>query len=151
MNLKISIFFLFICSFGFSQELPKSISIHFTQYLEIHTLSELPLDSALLYSEERTEETTNCIYVLDFELDECRVYFEDSLVGKAPILDIQNFSTPGKRSTSEWDFICKLGDAADDTEVRVSIEDQRFLYYYGWNHGPRVISKPLSSEIIASY
>jgi hypothetical protein len=50
----------------------------------------------------------------------------------------------------DWIFT-RTGDAADDTEVRVSIEDQRFLYYYGWKNGPRVIIKPLSSEITTNY
>lgn len=151
MNLKLSIVFLTVFSFGFSQELPKSISIHFTQYLEIHSLSEVSVDSALLYSEDRTEETTNCRYVLDFEMDECRVYLKDSLVGKAPIIDIQNLSAHRKPSSGEWDFICKLGDSADDTEIRLNLEEQRFLYFYGENNGPRVITKPLSSEITVHY
>ncbi|NBO61869.1 MAG: hypothetical protein EBU82_13055 [Flavobacteriia bacterium] len=151
MNLKLSIVFLTVFSIGFSQELPKSISIHITQFLEIHSLSEVSVDSALLYSEDRTEETTNCIYVLDFELDECRVYFKDSLVGKAPIIDIQNLSAHTKPSSSEWDFICKLEDSADDTEILVNIEEQRFLYFYGENNGLRVITKPLSSEITVHY
>lgn len=151
MNLKLSIVFLTVFSIGFSQELPKSISIHFTQYLEIHSLSEVSVDSALLYSEDRTEETTNCRYVLDFEMDECRVYLKDSLVGKAPIIDIQNLSAHTKPSSGEWDFICKLGDSADDTEIRLNIEEQRFLYFYGENNGPRVITKPLSSEITVHY
>lgn len=32
MNFKISILFLTVFSIGFSQELPKSISIHMTQF-----------------------------------------------------------------------------------------------------------------------
>ena len=65
---------------GFSQELPKAIRVHFTDFIEMHTDSQIPLDSAFNFPDVKSYETTDCTYLLDFQTNECSVYYEDSLV-----------------------------------------------------------------------
>ena len=130
MSIRISIISILLVSIGFSQELPKSIRVHFSNYTEMIAFSEIPLDSAFYFPDVQRVETTNCTYLLDFQTNECSVYYADSIVGKAPIVSVQQITPSYKTEFDTWEYIIKLEDAANDTEIRISIESNSFLYTY---------------------
>jgi hypothetical protein len=117
----------------------------------MHTDSQIPLDSAFYFPDVQSYETTDCTYLLDFQSNECSVYFEDSLVGKAPIISVQQVEPTYRTEFDVWEYIIKLDDVSIDTEIRISIESNSFLYSYGLddiNH--RIIQFPISTVITVS-
>jgi hypothetical protein len=151
MRISLIIVFMLLVSVGYSQELPKSIRVHFTNFIEMHTDSQIPLDSAFYFPDVQSYETTDCTYLLDFQSNECSVYFEDSLVGKAPIISVQQVEPTYRTEFDVWEYIIKLDDVSIDTEIRISIESNSFLYSYGLddiNH--RIIQFPISTVITVS-
>jgi hypothetical protein len=151
MSIRISIISILLVSIGFSQELPKSIRVHFSNYTEMIAFSEIPLDSAFYFPDVQSYETTDCTYLLDFQSNECSVYFEDSLVGKAPIISVQQVEPTYRTEFDVWEYIIKLDDVSIDTEIRISIESNSFLYSYGLDDiNDRIIQFPISTVITVS-
>jgi hypothetical protein len=133
-----------------AQNLPKSINVRFTKYIESHTFVRVPLDSALANPDEQTYETTDCEYVLDFENMECRVYSKGDIYGKAPIIAAKQLTPKYETEFDHWEYVVKLQDSATETEIRLDVESNMFMYtfvyveegFYG-----RIIQWPLSVEI----
>lgn len=151
MRIKLSIISVLVLSIGFSQELPKSIRVHFSNFIEMNTFSEIPLDSAFYFPDVQSNETTDCTYLLDFQTNECSVYYADSIVGKAPIVSVQRVTPTYKTEFDIWEYIIKLEDAANDTEIRISIESNSFLYTYELlDLYERVITFPTAPVITVS-
>lgn len=148
MRISLIIVFMLLVSVGFSQQLPKAIRVHFTNFIEMHTDSQIPLDSAFYFPDAQSYETTDCTYLLDFQSNECSVYFEDSLVGKAPIISVQQVEPTYRTEFDVWEYIIKLDDVSIDTEIRISIESNSFLYSYGLDDiNDRIIQFPISTVI----
>ena len=142
---------MMLVSVGYSQELPKAIRVHFTNFIEMHTDSKIPLDSALYFPDSRSFETTDCTYMLDFQSNECSVYYEDSLVGKAPIISVQQVQPTYRTEFDVWEYVIKLDDASIDTEIRISIESNGFLYTYKLaDINDRIITFPTQPLITVS-
>jgi len=145
---RLLIIAILLCNAVVAQNLPKSINVRFTKYLELHTYSSVPLDSALANPDERTYETTDCEYVLDFENMECRVYFKGDIYGKAPIIALKQLTPKYETEFDHWEYVVKLQDSATETEIR--IDTNTFLYtfvYVEEGFYERIIQWPLSVEI----
>lgn len=65
MRIKLSIISVLVLSIGFSQELPKSIRVHFSNFIESYKYSNVSLEEAFTNSDSMSYETTDCHYVLD--------------------------------------------------------------------------------------
>jgi hypothetical protein len=145
---RLLIIAILLCNAVIAQNLPKSINVRFTKYLELHTYSPIPLDSALANPDERTYETTDCEYVLDFENMECRVYSKGDIHGKAPIIAVKQLTPKYETEFDHWVYVVKLQDSATETEIR--IDTNTFLYtfvYVEEGFYERIIQWPLSVEI----
>ena len=145
---RLLIIAILLCNAVVAQNLPKSINVRFTKYLELHTYSPIPLDSALANPDERTYETTDCEYVLDFENMECRVYSKGDIHGKAPIIAVKQLTPKYETEFDHWVYVVKLQDSATETEIR--IDTNTFLYtfvYVEEGFYERIIQWPLSVEI----
>lgn len=127
---RLLIVFLLLCNATIAQDLPKSIDVYFTKYLESHTYSNVPLDSALANPDIRTYEETDCHYVMDFEHMEVRVYYANKLTGKATIISAQHVTPQYKTEFDGWEYFIKLQDGATETEIRIDIPTNSFLYTY---------------------
>jgi hypothetical protein len=89
--------------------------------------------------------------MLDFQSNECSVYYEDSLVGKAPIISVQQVEPTYRTEFDVWEYIIKLDDVSIDTEIRISIESNSFLYSYGLDDiNDRIIQFPQFPVITVS-
>jgi hypothetical protein len=148
---RLLIIAILLCNAVIAQNLPKSINVRFTKYLELHTYSPIPLDSALANPDERTYETTDCEYVLDFENMECRVYSKGDIHGKAPIIAVKQLTPKYETEFDHWEYVVKLQDSADVTEIWLDVERNIFMYtfVYDLEEGfyERVIQWPLGVEI----
>lgn len=145
---RLLIIAILLCNAVVAQNLPKSINVRFTKYTESHTHSPVPLDSALANPDERTYETTDCEYVLDFENMECRVYSKGDIYGKAPIIAAKQLTPKYETEFDHWVYVVKLQDSATETEIR--IDTNTFLYtfvYVEEGFYERIIQWPLSVEI----
>ena len=152
MRIKLSIISVLVLSIGFSQELPKSIRVHFSNFIESYKYSNVSLEEAFTNSDSMSYETTDCHYVLDFENMECRVYFKNEISGKAPIESVKQLTPQYKTEFDVWEYIIKLQDGADDTELLISIESNDFLYTYVYDLGgilyERVMTSPTQPKIM---
>jgi hypothetical protein len=119
-----------LCNVTFAQDLPKSIDVYFSNFIESQNYSRVPLDSALAKPDTMSYETTNAHYVMDFELMEVRVYFKNELAGKAAIISAQHVTPQYKTDFDVWEYFVKLQDGATETEIRISTESNAFLYTY---------------------
>ena len=145
---RLLIIAILLCNAVVAQNLPKSINVRFTKYIESHTYSPVPLDSALANPDEQTYETTDCEYVLDFENMECRVYSKGDIYGKAPIIAVKQLTPKYETEFDHWVYVVKLQDSATETEIR--IDTNTFLYtfvYVEEGFYERIIQWPLSVEI----
>jgi hypothetical protein len=145
---RLLIIAILLCNAVVAQNLPKSINVRFTKYIESHTYSPVPLDSALANPDERTYETTDCEYVLDFENMECRVYSKGDIYGKAPIIAVKQLTPKYETEFDHWVYVVKLQDSATETEIR--IDTNTFLYTFVYVEDgfyERIIQWPLSVEI----
>jgi hypothetical protein len=89
--------------------------------------------------------------MLDFQSNECSVYYEDSLVGKAPIISVQQVQPTYRTEFDVWEYVIKLDDASIDTEIRISIESNCFLYTYKLaDINDRIITFPTQPLITVS-
>ena len=143
--------FLLLCNATIAQDLPKSINVRFTKYIESHTFVWVPLDSAIHNPDEQTYETTDCEYVLDFENMECRVYSKGDIYGKAPIIAAKQLTPKYETEFDHWEYVVKLQDSATETEIRLDIESNMFMYTFVYDlegeFYERVIQWPLGVEI----
>jgi hypothetical protein len=145
---RLLIIAILLCNAVVAQNLPKSINVRFTKYIESHTYSPVPLDSALANPDEQTYETTDCEYVLDFENMECRVYSKGDIYGKAPIIAVKQLTPKYETEFDHWVYVVKLQDSATETEIR--IDTNTFLYTFVYVEDgfyERIIQWPLSVEI----
>ena len=145
---RLLIIAILLCNAVVAQNLPKSINVRFTKYIESHTYSPVPLDSALANPDEQTYETTDCEYVLDFENMECRVYSKGDIYGKAPIIAVKQLTPKYETEFDHWVYVVKLQDSATETENR--IDTNTFLYTFVYVEDgfyERIIQWPLSVEI----
>lgn len=149
---RLLIIAILLCNAVVAQKLPKSIDVYFPRYIESHKYSNVPLAEAFINSDSMSYETTDCHYVLDFENMECRVYFKNELTGKAPIESVKQIIPQYKTDFDVWEYIIKLQDGADDTEILISIESNTFLYTYVYNlegiFYERVMTLPTQPTII---
>ncbi len=149
---RLLIIAILLCNAVVSQNLPKSIDVYFPRYIESHKYSNVPLEQAFINSDTMSYETTDCHYVLDFENMECRVYFKNELTGKAPIESVKQVIPQYKTDFDVWEYIIKLQDGADDTEILISIESNTFLYTYVYDlegiFYERVMTSPTQPTII---
>jgi hypothetical protein len=148
---RLLIVFLLLCNAAIAQDLPKSIDVYFTKYLESHNYSNVPLDSALAKPDIQTYEETECHYVMDFEHMEVRVYYANKLTGKASIISAQHVAPQYKTEFDVWEYFVKLQDGATETEIRISPEINAFLYTYVYDldgYYERTITFPLQKSII---
>jgi len=141
-----------LCNIAFAQDLPKSIDVYFPRYIESHKYSNVSLEDAFTNSDTISYETADCHYVLDFENMECRVYFKNELTGKAPIDSVKQVIPQYKTDFDVWEYIIKLRDGANETEIRISTESNDFLYTYVYNlegiFYERVMTSPTQPTII---
>ena len=146
---RLLIIAILLCNAVVAQNLPKSINVRFTKYLELHTYSPVPLDSALANPDERTYETTDCEYVLDFENMQCRVYFKGEIYGKAPIIAVKQLTPKYETEFDHWVYVVKLQDSATETEIRIDTNTFLYTFVYVLEEGfyERVIQWPLGVEI----
>lgn len=146
---RLLIIAILLCNAVVAQNLPKSINVRFTKYLELHTYSPVPLDSALANPDERTYETTDCEYVLDFETMQCRVYFKGEIYGKAPIIAVKQLTPKYETEFDHWVYVVKLQDSATETEIRIDTNTFLYTFVYDLEEGfyERVIQWPLGVEI----
>ena len=146
---RLLIIAILLCNAVVAQNLPKSINVRFTKYLELHTYSPVPLDSALANPDERTYETTDCEYVLDFENMQCRVYFKGEIYGKAPIIAVKQLTPKYETEFDHWEYVVKLQDSATETEIRIDTNTFLYTFVYVLEEGfyERVIQWPLGVEI----
>ena len=142
---------ILLCNAIVAQNLPKSINVQFTKFIETHSFSKVPLDSAIYDPDLRTYEDTECEYILDFENMECRVYFKGNLHGQAPIIAIQQLTPEYETEFDHWEYVVKLQESADDTEIRLDIENNIFLYTFVYDSEDgfyeRIIQWPLDVKI----
>jgi len=142
---------ILLCNAVVAQNLPKSINVQFTKFIETHSFSKVPLDSAIYDPDLRTYEDTECEYILDFENMECRVYFKGNLHGQAPIIAIQQLTPEYETEFDHWEYVVKLQESADDTEIRVDIKNNIFLYTFVYDleggFYERIIQWPLDVKI----
>ena len=80
------------------------------------------------------------IYVIDFDKGICEVYFQDTVVGSAAIVDILQDSSQ---------IVIKLDDAADDTEIVVDVNRNIFVYGYGYET-ERIVTLPTKFTITST-
>jgi hypothetical protein len=148
---RLLIIAILLCNAVVAQNLPKSINVRFTKYIESHTHSPVPLDSALANPDEQTYETTDCEYVLDFENMQCRVYFKGEIYGKAPIIAAKQLTPKYETEFDHWVYVVKLQDSATETEIQLDIESNMFMYTFVYDlegeFYERVIQWPLGVEI----
>ena len=140
-----------LCNVAFAQDLPKSVDVYFSKFIESHTFSQVPLDSAIYSPDTMSYEDTDAHYVIDFELMEVRVYFKNELAGKSAIISAQHVTPQYKTDFDVWEYFVKLQDGATETEIRISTESNAFLYTYVYDleggYYERVIQWPLSVKI----
>lgn len=71
--------------------------------------------------------------------------------GKAPIISVQQVEPTYRTEFDVWEYIIKLDDVSIDTEIRISIESNSFLYSYGLDDiNDRIIQFPISTVITVS-
>jgi hypothetical protein len=148
---RLLIIAILLCNAVVAQNLPKSIDVYFPRFIESHKYSDVSLEDAVINSDSISYETTDCHYVLDFKNMECRVYFKNELTGKAPIESVKYVVPEYKTDFDVWEYIIKLQDSADDTEIRISIETNSFLYTYTFGSDEfydRTITFPTNPTII---
>ena len=149
---RLLIIAILFCNAVVAQNLPKSIDVYFPRYIESHKYSDVSLEDAVINSDTISYETTDCHYVLDFENMECRVYFKNELTGKAPIDSVKQVIPQYKTDFDVWEYIIKLQDGANDTEILISVESNAFLYTYVYDldggYYERVITFPTNPTII---
>lgn len=148
---RLLIIAILLCNAVIAQKLPKSINVQFTKFIETHTFSKVSLDSAIYDPDLRTYEDTDCKYILDFENMECRVYFKGNLHGQAPIIAVQQITPGYETEFDHWEYVVKLQESADDTEIRLDIENNIFLYTFVYDSEDgfyeRIIQWPLDVKI----
>jgi hypothetical protein len=148
---RLLIVFLLLCNAAIAQDLPKSIDVYFTKYLELHNYSNVPLDSVLAKPDTISYVQTDCHYIMDFELMEVRVYYANELTGKAAIISAQQVTPQYKTEFDHWEYIVKLQDGANETEIRIDVENNMFLYTYVYDldgYYERTITFPLQISTI---
>jgi hypothetical protein len=148
---RLLIVFLLLCNATIAQDLPKSIDVYFTKYLELHNYSNVPLDSVLAKPDTISYVQTDCHYIMDFELMEVRVYYANELTGKATIISAQQVTPQYKTEFDHWEYIVKLQDGANETEIRIDVESNMFLYTYVYDldgYYERTITFPLQISTI---
>jgi hypothetical protein len=88
---------------------------------------------------------------MDFELMEVRVYYANELTGKAAIISAQQVTPQYKTEFDHWEYIVKLQDGANETEIRIDVENNMFLYTYVYDldgYYERTITFPLQISTI---
>lgn len=148
---RLSIIAILLCNAVVAQNLPKSINVYFTKYLELQKYSNVPLDSVLANPDIRTYEETNCHYVMDFEQMEVRVYYANKLTGKAAIISAQHVTPQYETEFDHWEYFVKLQDGANETEIRIDVESNMFLYTFVYEldgYYERTITFPLQISTI---
>lgn len=127
---KLALLFMLIYNVIISQTVPKSLKIRFTKFLELHNYSNIELDNALSNPDTILYKPSTSCYVIDFEHNQILLYQKDSLVAQAPIVSI-HFNVAAHDSKFEnWDFVIKLQDYANDTEIRINMQHNTFIYSY---------------------
>lgn len=146
---RLLIIAILLCNAVVAQNLPKSINVRFTKYIESHTFVRVPLDSAIHNPDEQTYETTDCEYILDFENMQCRVYFKGEIYGKAPIIAVKHLTPKYETEFDHWVYVVKLQDSANETEIRIDTNTFLYTFVYVLEEGfyERVIQWPLGVEI----
>jgi hypothetical protein len=84
------------------------------------------IDSALVNSDEVTEEITSCNYTLDFISKKCMLFFEGAMIADVGILNIES---KGNK------HIITLDDSAIETKIILDLDSKNFIYYYAWYWG----------------
>ena len=144
----------FLCNIAFAQDLPKSIDVYFSNYIESQTFSRVPLDSALTKPDLMSYENTDAHYVIDFKHMEVRVYYANELTGKAAIISAQHVTPQYKTDFDVWEYFVKLQDGATKTEIRISTKNNAFLYTYVYDldggYYERNIAFPTQPTIIVN-
>jgi hypothetical protein len=138
-----------LCNVAFAQDLPKSIDVYFSKFIESHTFSRVPLDSAIYSPDTMSYENTNAHYVMDFELMEVRVYYTNELTGKAAIISAEHITPQYETEFDHWEYIVKLQDGANETEIRIDTNTFLYTFVYDLEGGfyERVIQWPLGVKI----
>ena len=148
---RLSIIAILLCNAVVAQNLPKSIDVYFTKYLESHNYSNVPLDSVLAKPDTISYVQTDCHYIMDFEHMEVRVYYANELTGKAAIISAQHVTPQYETEFDHWEYFVKLQDGANETEIRIDVESNMFLYTFVYEldgYYERTITFPLQISTI---
>jgi hypothetical protein len=124
--------------FGFSQNLPNIVDVHIENFNKIINSDTVSIDSALVNSDEVTEEITSCNYTLDFISKKCMLFFEGAMIADVGILNIES---KGNK------HIITLDDLAIETKIILDLDSKNFIYYYIDFFGEYVITKPTKFTI----
>lgn len=100
-------------------ELPKCIDVYITEFTQYYKYSDVYIDEAISHPDSVSYETTDCHYVIDFNRNVCELYYQNTIVGSAPIMVVLQESSK---------IFIKLAAAADDTDVVIDIENGVFIY-----------------------
>lgn len=146
---RLLIIAILFCNAVVAQNLPKSINVRFTKYIESHTFARVPLDSAIYNPDAQTSEDTDCEYILDFKNMECRVYFKGEIYGNAPIIEVKQLTSKYKTEFDHHVYVIKLQDSANETEIRIDSNTFLYTFVYDLEEGfyERVIQRPLNAKI----
>ena len=140
-----------LCNIAFAQDLPKSVDVYFSKFIESHTFSRVPLDSAIYSPDTMSYEDTDAHYVIDFERMDVRVYFKNELTGKAAIIAMEQLTPQYKTEFDHWEYVVKLQDGANETEIWLDVESNIFMYTFVYDleggYYERVIQWPLGVKI----
>ena len=121
-------------------ELPKCVDVHITEFIQYYKYSDVSNNEAILKPDSVSYETTDCHYVIDFDKGICEVYFQDTVVGSAAIVNVLQDSSQ---------IVIKLDDAADDTEIVVDVNRNIFVYGYGYET-ERIVTLPTKFTITST-
>jgi len=138
---RLLIVFLLLCNVVVAQtELPPYVDIHITEYIQFYKYSNSTNDDAIIAPDSVSYEETDCHYVIDFTRGICEVYFQQELIGESPII---------RTSYDGSKIIVKLADAADDTELVIDIQQNVFVYGYGFEM-ERIVTLPTKYTITSA-
>lgn len=146
---RLLIIAILLCNAVVAQNLPKSINVRFTKYIESHTDARVPLDSAFYNPDQQTYKDTDCEYILDLENMQCCVYIKGKISGKAPIIAVKQLTSKYETKFDHWIYVVKLQDLAKETEIYIdtNIFLYTLIYHLEEEFYERIIIWPLDVKI----
>lgn len=138
---RLLIIVILLCNAVVAQsELPPYVDVYITEYIQFYKYSNSTNDDAIIAPDSTSYEKTDCHYIIDFNRGICEVYFQQELIGDAPIIKtVQDGSK----------IIVKLADAAADTEIIIDIQQNVFVYGYGFET-ERIVTMPTKYTITSA-